>query len=706
MEFRTWHERVALSHGVIPDTVIYTRKSTEETSRQARSHEQQLEEILKKFPGDVPGHWRWRDNMSGTSFERPGFQDLLSFCHAHPRSKKTPGRVLMYDPSRFGRKLDEEGEPDLDGFVAVANSFKLAGWQLHFVTLPRVGDSLADLMSLAVHANAAALFSKNLSSNVKRGRIDHSRRGYWTAGAAPWGTVRLIEETERVLERGEKKGGGGGGAILGPDPKALEAWSRAARLLLDGASLNKIGAMLMRQEGLLGAQGKKLGHRAVKNLLTNRVLIGKMVFLDAEKDGVRRQVEIDGRWEPMVDVELFHKVADEFARRSADPRNRVRKSRGAFPLTLTCAACGREYTGGRLSHAQGRQRVYSHTKPVEHLHPEAAKRFHEKGCKVWNVDAEELERKIRDLIVAERTSGEFEADIRELILERNQFRKGAAQAVEQSRKELARAERAYDRLVEIVKKTHGSEDEDDDSLVAAMKDAKAAVKEARKNLEEAERFARSKEDAWTALSGIISESRNLIAAWDRADDDGRKILFDYWVYDVMIVVEPIEGMKRANRKTAVVTLRTAPHSPKYFEMGGQLSAASADSISSDTQASSSTGDLARSALTASGEAIWPRAQAACPRTSGSGSDSAAVSTGTSSGAPALPSTTAALRRRPRNFARFMGEPLNAAENSDCDIASSSSASVRASLPATAVLGRYGEPSASSRANLRLNGHTS
>ena len=29
----------------------------------------------------------------------------------------------------------------------------------------------------------------------------------------------------------------------------------------------------------------------------------------------------------------------------------------------------------------------------------------------------------------------------------------------------------------------------------------------------------------------------------------------------------------------------------------------------------------------------------------------------------LPSTTAALRLSPRNFARFIGEPLNAAENS-------------------------------------------
>jgi len=43
----------------------------------------------------------------------------------------------------------------------------------------------------------------------------------------------------------------------------------------------------------------------------------------------------------------------------------------------------------------------------------------------------------------------------------------------------------------------------------------------------------------------------------------------------------------------------------------------------------------------------------------------------------LPSTTAALRCNPRNFARFTCEFLNAAPKSFCDIASSSRASVRA-----------------------------
>lgn len=94
------------------------------------------------------------------------------------------------------------------------------------------------------------------------------------------------------------------------------------------------------------------------------------------------------------------------------------------------------------------------------------------------------------------------------------------------------------------------------------------------------------------------------------------------------------------------------------------------------------------------------------RTSGSSSESAAASARTSSADPTLPSTTAALRRRPRSFARFMGEPRNAGANSSCDMDNSERASDLASRPASAARGEKGESSDSSRANLRLNGQTS
>ena len=66
--------------------------------------------------------------------------------------------------------------------------------------------------------------------------------------------------------------------------------------------------------------------------------------------------------------------------------------------------------------------------------------------------------------------------------------------------------------------------------------------------------------------------------------------------------------------------------------------------------------------------------------------------------------TAAFRFSPHSFARFIGEPLNAALNSGCVMPNSSRASVRASFVPNSSRGAYGESSA--RANRTIHGHTS
>jgi len=73
--------------------------------------------------------------------------------------------------------------------------------------------------------------------------------------------------------------------------------------------------------------------------------------------------------------------------------------------------------------------------------------------------------------------------------------------------------------------------------------------------------------------------------------------------------------------------------------------------------------------------------------------------------PTFPSATDALRFRPRSFARFIGEPVNAALNFACDIASSSCASVRASFPAMNARAVNGDPAANCCENFPFHGQT-
>lgn len=78
--------------------------------------------------------------------------------------------------------------------------------------------------------------------------------------------------------------------------------------------------------------------------------------------------------------------------------------------------------------------------------------------------------------------------------------------------------------------------------------------------------SRSQALAWDHLAEILDETRNLAEAWDNVDLAERKILLDMWVLDVVIVVEPVLGKAKKNRKTAYVTLRSAPDLPRELDL--------------------------------------------------------------------------------------------------------------------------------------------
>lgn len=708
--YRSWTERLTAADGRLPDRVRYTRKSTAGDERQAASHDQQAMEAEKEW-GPLDRQWWWQDSATGTTFDRPAFQDLLAFCRANPRPKASPGHVEFYDPSRFGRTLDETGEPDPSSWHTVYSEFERLNWQVRFVTVKRTGNVLADMMTTAAHAYSAAIYSSNLSKSVRRGRADHAAKGWWVYGSAPWGTKRKDTRTGRVLEHGEPSTPGGGGTILIPDPKTITEWTRGAKRILAGAALEDVGAALFEQ-GLRGPRGGHLGHSSILNFLTNRALIGE-VKVPGESDaaGKRLPKVVKAKWEPMVDIDLFEQVSQRLGGHTRADKPRRRRRRELYPLTPVCAHCGVEYNGNRLPEQQGSARGYTHAQPKARMDEEVFARHAAAGCKAWYVDAEELEEKIKDIVVSARTSEDFLREVRAFIQERDTFRRSAGEAVALAEEDLNAARAASVKIARLMAKVGASED-DEDAFAEEVAAAKQRVRAAEAELEKARKFALSKEDAWKRLEAVVHETRNLAAAWDSAGPEERRILLDYWVLDVLIVVEPIPGMKRANRKTALVRLRSAPDAPRHFELAtgnaqraDRTKASSAEPSSARTPASDSASTRSRRAAAAAAPPTRPSAQAACDRTSGSSSESAATSAGTSSAEPTLPSTTAELRLSPRNFARFIGDPLNAAENSDCDIASRVRERALASLSDSTGRGAN-DGSDSSFANLWLYGQTS
>ncbi len=140
---------------------------------------------------------------------------------------------------------------------------------------------LGDVLNIAVYAYAAAVYSKDLSENATRGRRSEGEKGWWVNGQAPWGTKRKDTLEDRILEPGEKSKPGGGGTILVEDPDILPHWRPSAESFLAGASYKGIGEDLY-DVGLRGPQGGALGHRHIRNFLTNRHLIGEVKVRDAD----------------------------------------------------------------------------------------------------------------------------------------------------------------------------------------------------------------------------------------------------------------------------------------------------------------------------------------------------------------------------------------------------------------------------------------
>jgi hypothetical protein len=153
-------------------------------------------------------------------------------------------------------------------------------------------------------------------------------------------------------------------------------------------------------------------HRHISNWLTNRHLMGEVLTRDEDNNEVWHRA----KWPGLVDPALFAQVQAEVERRKNEPRNRKRESKGTFILTPVCADCGMHYHGGKNAKAQGDTRTYVHAIPDQRLHAEYED-FVACGCRGWSVVADELEGKIKDLILAERGIGCYEDEVRAALAE-------------------------------------------------------------------------------------------------------------------------------------------------------------------------------------------------------------------------------------------------------------------------------------------------
>ena len=62
-----------------------------------------------------------------------------------------------------------------------------------------------------------------------------------------------------------------------------------------------------------------------------------------------------------------------------------------------------------------------HPTPHKALHPEVYDAYVQHGCRAWTVTTHEIETAIRDLILTQRASTTYEAEVRAMLMEKEQF---------------------------------------------------------------------------------------------------------------------------------------------------------------------------------------------------------------------------------------------------------------------------------------------
>lgn len=560
--------------------IRYTRKSTEEEHKQVASHDQQMASMDAKW-GRINTEFHFQDSQSGTTFERPGFKDMENFCRLNKQPSGAQGIIEIYDMSRFGRIL-LEGDEDPYAVVEKIRSFHRVGWEVRFATMEKTGNPMLDFIQQGLHAAMAAEFSKKLSRDTRRGR-DYFLSGEgaakgarWLGGEPPLGTRRvdpdaLVEIDGKLVPKplNRKDHASRGGSILVADEGEMEFLVEGGKMLLAGATYLQI-AQYWNLNGVRAEWGQSWEHRGVQSALGNPALIGERHVVHRDPRTGEKSVKVyPAAWGPLIDVEHFQKVKAELTRRRHDGRVGPRSGFTRSLLSIRCARCGVPWYASRVTgNGRKQERVYYHTVGDNRTNKEWVALIKEHGCKHWRIDADTFEEQVMRLILEQRTSPTFVDHLNRVINDRSDLEADAA-------RKRRRAEGELRRLVELQKQTSKNMTQ---AQIRGLPDAvfwesleqinrqMAEVQKARDEAIELEKVANS---AWDSVRELIDETRNLEAIWKSGDFIKRRQILDWWVRDILIVVDHEPGKLRAKSKHALVFLRTAPTEALDMLVGGR-----------------------------------------------------------------------------------------------------------------------------------------
>jgi site-specific DNA recombinase len=304
---------------------IYLRISTDEEHQpfSLEAQEHRLRAFIESQPGWTLARKPYVDQMSGAYIDRPQLQKAL-----RDGELGLYDVLLVYRVDRFARKLRV--------LVDLLEQLDKSGVAFRSATEPIDTSTPTGRMLVQLLGVFAEFERETIIDRVVSGMERKAARGEWTAGRYPFGYT--------VPER--KKGDDSPNYLV-----VDETHAPLVPVIFDLYARKRMGAHAvanwLNDNGHRTRRGALWAHTAVLDVLRNRAYLGEVYFR--------------GSWHiaphpPLIDAELFATTQQVLAERGEDySRRAANVSDYLLSGLVTCAKCGRHYTG---TAAHGRSAVY------------------------------------------------------------------------------------------------------------------------------------------------------------------------------------------------------------------------------------------------------------------------------------------------------------------------------------------------------------
>jgi len=285
-------------------------------------------------PSPAAGELRSRQRRSGSSIDRPGFQNMI----ASARQKITPFEaILVWKLSRFARNREDS--------IIYKSLLRKHGIQVISINEP-VEDTPSGKLLEGIIEVIDEFYSANLSQDVLRGLRENASRGFYNGGRPLYGYVRV-----------KVKDGATSRTKLEPDPKTAPITQRIFRECLAGKGLKAI-ARSLNGDGISSRTGKKWGATSIEKILHNEAYMGIMVWGKRTKNPSQIingtvLLRTEGAWPALIDGTTFAQVQLRLAARAPQVIH-PREVDSPYLLSgiMRCGVCGAAMVG------QGSSRHY------------------------------------------------------------------------------------------------------------------------------------------------------------------------------------------------------------------------------------------------------------------------------------------------------------------------------------------------------------